>query len=537
MCHLRSVKRRRKQRAFGGIMSSIIPSMLAFIHLYFDYFLDFLYGLYYNSKKKIVSASKDPILELSATEMARKIREGELKSEEVVLAHINRIKEVNGLLNAVIDERFDAALEEARRVDENIAKGVYAGRDFKQKIFLGVPFTTKGTTVCKGLDVSFGLVPRKGMKGTEDAKVVENMKNSGAILLALTNVPQLSIWSEAHNPVFGITNNPYDTTRNVGGSSGGECSIIAACGSAIGIGTDIGGSIRIPAYMCGLFGHKCSPTVTPTKGLTFRNGSEQDRTMVVAGPISRYCEDLIPGLKAILGADACRSLQLDKKVDIAKLKYYFIEEMPSLLISPVRSDVMKSFRSVVEHFRKMTGKAQELEIEELAYTARLYTKALANEGNDFSYDVTNKKYRAVWYRELFKYIFRCSNLSFSSVMVLINAQVLRKATSEWFEENTEKIKSELLSKLGNDGVLFFVSQPTTAHYHHLSYLRPYNLLYFSLFNLLKFPVTQVPLGLSHDGLPLGVQVVSAPFNDHLCLAVAQELESVFGGYVPPNSQA
>lgn len=93
------------------------------------------------------------------------------------------------------------------------------------------------------------------------------MKNAGGILLAVTNMPQLNLWQETYNPVFGITNNPYNTTRNVGGSSGGEASIIAACGSPCGIGTDIGGSIRIPCYMCGIFGHKISNGLTPMKGI------------------------------------------------------------------------------------------------------------------------------------------------------------------------------------------------------------------------------------------------------------------------------
>lgn len=168
-----------------------------------------------------------------------------------------------------MDERFEAALEEAKKIDKDIENDVISAKDFAQKPFLGVPFTSKESTACKGLSNSFALVCRKGAIAKEDANVVALMKNAGGILLAVTNIPQLNLWQETSNPVFGITNNPYNTTRNVGGSSGGEASIIAACGSPFGIGTDIGGSIRIPCYMCGIFGHKISNGLTSTKGNLF----------------------------------------------------------------------------------------------------------------------------------------------------------------------------------------------------------------------------------------------------------------------------
>lgn len=135
---------------------------------------------------------------------------------------------------------------------------------------------------------TFGLKKRQGKKASFDAECVESMKKAGAILLGVSNIPQLNLWQESSNPVYGLTKNPYNTTRNVGGSSGGESSILAACGSPIGIGkklllfgsckihynsllfsllgTDIGGSCRIPAFMCGVFGHKITNNLVSTKG-------------------------------------------------------------------------------------------------------------------------------------------------------------------------------------------------------------------------------------------------------------------------------
>lgn len=107
---------------------------------------------------------------------------------------------------------------------------------------------------------------RKGKKATFDADCVASVKNAGGILLGVSNIPQLNMWQETSNPLYGLTKNPYNTTRNVGGSSGGESSILAACGSPMGIGTDIGGSCRIPAFMCGVFGHKISCDIVYLRG-------------------------------------------------------------------------------------------------------------------------------------------------------------------------------------------------------------------------------------------------------------------------------
>lgn len=124
----------------------------------------------------------------------------------------------------------------------------------------------------KGLSFSFGLNSRRGVKATEDADIVAKCKNAGAILLCATNVPELNLWTETRNNIYGMTVNPYNTSRIVGGSSGGEASIVSACGSPIGLGTDIGGSCRMPAFYCGIFSHKPTTGLISTKGMTFRKG-------------------------------------------------------------------------------------------------------------------------------------------------------------------------------------------------------------------------------------------------------------------------
>ena len=118
-------------------------------------------------------------------------------------------------------------------------------------------------------------------------------------------------------------------------------------------------------------------------------------------------------------------------------------------------------------------------------------------------------------------------------MKLIDEDFFPKENAEWAKNITENMKEYLMNKLKDNGVLLYPSAPFPASYHYTAYFRPFNFGYWCLFNILKFPVCQVPLGLSKDGLPIGIQVVAAPYNDHMCIAVAQELEKAFGGWVPP----
>lgn len=222
------------------------------------------------------------------------------------------------MLNAVVDGPFEDALEEAEQIDKRIANGEVSEAEFHEKPFLGVPFTTKDSTAVKGKLNTLGLVSRQTTKAKDDAECVLLTKKAGGIILATTNVPEVNKWQETRNNVIGQTNNPYDTRRTVGGSSGGEAALIASGASCFGLGilsfhikrfrefhqteffinagTDIGGSIRMPAFYCGIFGHKPTVGLINTRGCTFRTGKEPS-TMVVAGPMTRYAKDLLPLFK------------------------------------------------------------------------------------------------------------------------------------------------------------------------------------------------------------------------------------------------
>ncbi|KAL1491976.1 hypothetical protein ABEB36_012486 [Hypothenemus hampei] len=501
------------------------------IRYYVDLLIDKLFGLYYDSKRQYIPRIKNPLLMESATNLAKKIRTRKLTSEDVVQAFIDRIKEVNPILNSLVDQRFEDALKEAREIDKDIATGHISDVDFLEKPFLGVPFTTKESTAATGLSWTLGLVKRRGRKATFDAECVASVKKAGGILLGVSNIPQLNMWQETSNPIYGLTKNPYNTTRNVGGSTGGETSLIAACGSPMGIGTDIGGSIRIPSFMCGVFGHKITNNLVNLKGLTFRSGEERD-TMVCVGPLVKYSEDLLPFVRVLVGKNA-NQLRLDEPVQTKNIKVYFVTNPKDPFMSPFREEMHSTLKKAVKHLSELCDqKPEELIFEDLKYQSKLWQYWISLETTNFCNDINDRQGEVNSIHEIIKHFTFGGDFTTATMFNLIN-RYFKPVDSKWAIETTNNLKEALLSKLNENSVLLYPSAPFPASYHHTALLRPYNFDCFSIWNALRFPVTQVPMGLSQDGMPLGIQVVAAPYQDRLCFAIAKELENGFGGYVAP----
>ena len=188
------------------------------------------------------------ITSLSATDLIQKIKVGELSAYEVVDAHIRRIEEVNPFLNAVVVPLFEQARKDAEVADNAIKHRDALG------LLHGVPITFKEMFLIKGTATTFGLLNQRNHQATEDGPLVKRLREQGAIILGKTNTSQLLFFIESDNPVYGRTNNPWNLDRTCGGSSGGEAAIIAAGGSPLGMGGDLGGSIREPAHFCGIHG-------------------------------------------------------------------------------------------------------------------------------------------------------------------------------------------------------------------------------------------------------------------------------------------
>jgi Asp-tRNA(Asn)/Glu-tRNA(Gln) amidotransferase A subunit family amidase len=236
-------------------------------------------------------ATKANLTTLSASALAQAIAAGEITAADAVEAHIARIEAINPRLNAVVVPLFDDARGRARQADKTPPEA--------RGPLHGVPVTVKECFDVEGTPSTAGLTSRAKHRATADAPLVARLRQAGAIILGKTNVSQLLMYVESDNPVYGRTNNPRDPERSPGGSSGGEAAIIAAGGSALGLGTDIGGSVRVPAHSCGIHSLKPTPGRLSVAG-----------TVDIIGPAARTA---IPDSGGLLARDVA-DLQLALEV-------------------------------------------------------------------------------------------------------------------------------------------------------------------------------------------------------------------------------
>src|ERR1017187_710104 len=239
-----------------------------------------------------------PLAQRSATALARAIREGEVSSREVVEAHIEMCERYQPRTGAIAVERFDAARREA---DAAHARVVSVGEGELPPL-LGVPCTIKESFALEGMPNCAGLVARRDHRAERTAPTVQRLIDAGAIPLGLTNISELTLWIESDNRVYGRSSTPYDSSRAAGGSSGGEGAAIGSGASPFGLGSDIGGSIRIPAFFCGVFGHKPSNGLVPHTG-SYPVAHGEAKRLLCAGPLARRGEDLMALLRILSGPD------------------------------------------------------------------------------------------------------------------------------------------------------------------------------------------------------------------------------------------
>jgi fatty acid amide hydrolase len=272
------------------------------------------------------------LCELSASEMARRVASGENSALELVEAHIARIESVNPVLNAVVVKRYDAARDEARTADRRRASGETLPP------LAGVPVTVKECLDLNDTASTFGLPMRARVIAREDELHVARLREAGAIVLGKTNVAQLLLFVETDNPLYGRTNNPWNVNRTCGGSSGGEGAIIATGGSALGLGTDVGGSCRYPANFCGIAGFK------PTTGRCGDHGRfsisyGQQVIPSQVGVLARSIDDIALGLEVINGGknpavEPPMPLSDYRGVDVQKLRVGVYSEDGIMRSSP-----------------------------------------------------------------------------------------------------------------------------------------------------------------------------------------------------------
>lgn len=277
--------------------------------------------------------------EPGAIEVAAQIRSGTLSPVEATEAAIARIEALDGPINAVVIRDFERARNTAQALEAN-------GPQPGQPLY-GLPMTVKESFDIAGLPTCWGLPDHSGNIAKTDAVVVQRLKRAGAVILGKTNVPPMLADWQATNPVYGRTVNPHDPERTPGGSSGGSAAALASGMVAAEYGSDIGGSIRIPAHFSGVWGHKTTWGVVTSKGQEFPGTDGHEVALGVVGPLARSGEDLALLLEVTLD----RALALAAK-PIDKSRFFYLERHP---LCPVADEVRAPIERAVEAIEAAGG--------------------------------------------------------------------------------------------------------------------------------------------------------------------------------------
>ncbi|KAL2304562.1 hypothetical protein Nmel_013318 [Mimus melanotis] len=324
--------------------------------------------------------------------------------------------------------------------------------------------------------------------------------------------------------------------------AGGEGSVLAAACSVIGVGSDIGGSIRMPAFFNGVFGHKPTTGVVPNDG-QFPNALGVRSSFLCTGPMCRYAEDLEPVLRVMAGPGVSK-LKLNEKVSLEKIKFHCMDhDGGSVFVSPVDKEILQAQKKVVEHLESDLGvQVQRVAIHKMKYSFQIWSAMMSSKDSEgqeaqrFT-DLLGDHGKPVWpLWELMKWFVGMSSHTLPAIALGLTEKVvnLNLSGKAKLVSMGKSLQEEMEALLGPDGVLLYPSHPTIAPKHHSPICMPFNFAYTAIFNVLGLPVTQCPLGLGSEGLPLGIQLVAAAYNDHLTLAVARYLEKAFGGWVLPG---
>jgi fatty acid amide hydrolase 2 len=478
--------------------------------------------------------SLSPLLTASAVELARKIRSREASSHDVVLAHVERAREVNGKLNAIVATRYDEALREAERAD-----AVLQGSSANDVGPLhGVPCTIKECFALEGMPQTSGLVARRDYRAPADATAVRRLRTAGAIPIGVTNTSELCMWMESNNRVYGRTNNPYDVRCIVGGSSGGEGAIIASGASPFGLGSDIGGSIRNPAFFNGIFGHKPTSGTVPNTG-QFPLAENAAGRYLVTGPLARRAEDLMPLLRIMAGPDgedpACEARELGDPapVSLRGMRVLHVPDNGSLSVS---GELRGAQDRVAEHLARQGANVERHHFPRLRRSIEIWSSMLAEAGGTPFGVLLGDGTPVAVFSQLLRWAVGRSPHTLPALGLALIERYVKGSPKRitHFVEEGRRLADEIRTALGPEGVMLYPVYPETAPRHSRPLVPPTRWVYPAILNVLEMPSTAVPLGLGKGGLPLGIQVASAPGNDHVTIAVAIELEHAFGGWSAPG---
>jgi amidase len=476
----------------------------------------------------------------TAVELSAALKAKQVSAVELAQDAIDRIERHDAKINAVCVRDFERGLQAARAADAALARG-------ETRPLLGLPLTIKESYNVAGLPTTWGFPPQKDFKPAEDALSITRVKDAGGVILGKTNVPVgLGDW-QSYNDIYGTTNNPFDLGRTPGGSSGGSSAALAAGYGPLSLGSDIGGSLRVPAFHCGVYAHKPSFNLVPARGHTPPPfpAIPIERDMSVLGPMARGAADLSLLLDVMAGPDP-----LD-----AGAAY-------KLALPPARHEDLKSFRVLVVggHPLLPPDKDVRTAIERLA-------GSLAKAGAKVSHespllpDFTEAS--RLYMRRLLSFLgtfmlpeviagAKIAAAQLSPDDKSLAAERLRGMTQshrDWVldEGARARLRAQWHQLFKSFDAVICPIMPTPAYPHDHSleqekrriaidgkdYVYPDQLAWPGIATLPGLPATAIPLGLSAAGLPVGVQIVGPWLEDRTPLRLAELIEREFGGFVPP----
>jgi Asp-tRNA(Asn)/Glu-tRNA(Gln) amidotransferase A subunit family amidase len=460
----------------------------------------------------------------SCVELAELIRTRAISPVEVVESHLRRIEEINPLLNAIVTLAPNL-LDQARVAEADVMSGNELGP------LHGVPLTVKDTIDTRGLRTTAGSRLLATNVPDRDATAVARLKAAGAIILGKTNTPEMAIPYETDNPIFGRTNNPYALNRTPGGSSGGEAAAIAACLSAAGIGSDLSGSIRVPAHFCGIVGLKPTTGAVPMDGHTpAANGLLSLGACI--GPMARTVKDLAL-LFNVISAQFESGKEFES--DAALLRGLRIAWYADDGVAPVTDETRAVLVATVKALSDAGFEPTEEKPPGVSQGSRLwielFSRAASDQLCDFyegreheagslvSMQIANAKTKT----DLQARISKAEKVA----AAVLERERLREELLHWM-----KTKPLILAPVGSTPAFAHGAGRVHVDDESISVFRSFS--YAQTFNVFGLPSVVVPAGQSADGLPIGVQIIGRPFEERTVLAVATVIEKALGGWRRPS---
>jgi Asp-tRNA(Asn)/Glu-tRNA(Gln) amidotransferase A subunit family amidase len=463
---------------------------------------------------------------LSAVVMARQIREKKISPVELAGSHLAKIERLNPKLNAFVHVDAERVLGEARDAEGAVTSGKMLGP------LHGVPISIKSSIEVAGLRCESGTRLRAGFVGTHDAPLVSRLRSAGAIVLGVTNTPEMLMAWETDNLLCGRTNSPWDVERTPGGSSGGEAAAIAAGMSAGGVGSDGGGSIRVPAHFCGICGLKPTPGRVPSTGHFPASGGPFAMIGVV-GPMARTVADVTALFERMQGPDdgdpyaAPVPLHWPSGDEVKHLRIGYFEDDGR---TPVTHETRVAVRTAADALRSAGFQVEPFRPEGLEEARALWKKFFVALGG-------------MLIRPMFEG--RENDLSpilkqFLEWSAAEPALTGESVVDAWIRRDAAR--ADFLAQMRKYPILLCPAAAVPAFRHGerswtidgktIDYLDAWS--YTEWFNLLGTPAAVVPVSQSLEGLPIGVQIVGRPWEEEQVLAVAAALERECGAWkIPP----